>query len=428
MLEILAPAGGTESLRAALNTGADAVYLGLNDFSARRNAQNFTVEELNKAAEYCRLSGVRLYLALNTLVYDDEIIQIRKIAQIAADAGVDAFIVQDLGVCEILKETVPHVKIHASTQMTVTSVKGAEAAYKLGFSRAVLARELSLNEIEEIARNVDIETEVFVHGALCVCLSGQCYMSAFLGGGSRSANRGLCAQPCRLNFKADETEYALSLKDLSVVDKIKELEQAGVKSLKIEGRMKRPEYVAAAVNACYRARSGIDAYGEQAEILRAAFSRGGFTQGYLTGERRSMQGFRGREDVLMTESVLKDLRELYKEPFKRRTLNISLIAKVGEEIICTAECPPQAEIEAIHLEFKFPPAEKAETRETTAGQIIRQLSKLGGTVFSAGEIRCEIDRELSLSAARVNEIRRYAVEEISWIFTQKSPCLTTTIL
>jgi collagenase-like PrtC family protease len=232
MIEILAPAGNTDSLKAALNAGADSVYLGLDSFSARRNAKNFSVEELHEAARICRLSGVKLYLTLNTLVFDRELPQLRKAVQISAEAGIDAFIIQDPAVLQITKETAPNAKHHASTQMTITSVSGAEAARKLGFSRVVLARELSLSEITNITRSVEIETEVFIHGALCVSISGQCHMSAFFGGDKevRSANRGLCAQPCRLNFKAGSTDFALSLKDLSIIKYIRELEKAGVTS------------------------------------------------------------------------------------------------------------------------------------------------------------------------------------------------------
>jgi len=312
MIEVLAPAGSAESLKAALNTGADAVYLGVHNFSARKNARNFTEEELRAAAETCRLLGVKLYLTLNTLVFDRELPKLRKTVQFAAQAGIDAFIIQDLGALGVVKKIAPEVRCHASTQMTITSVFGAEAARKLGFSRVVLARELTLTEIKEITRNVGIETEVFIHGALCVSVSGQCHMSAFFAGkpsssgsGSiRSANRGLCAQPCRLNFKADlkkaETqikrtgacEYVLSLKDLSIIKSISELEKAGVASVKIEGRMKSPDYVAAAVGACVKAREG-KKYDEKA--LEAIFSRSGFTDGFFTGEIYSMRGHRAEK-------------------------------------------------------------------------------------------------------------------------------------
>jgi|GEM_PF-1117732 len=449
-IEILAPAGSPESLKAALNTGADAVYLGLNPensemngFSARRNAKNFTAEELYEAASVCRLSGVKLYIALNTLLFDDEREQAKYIVKTAIQAGADAFIIQDLSLLSLIEEVEEAFKsantklrLHASTQMTITSVSGVLEAKKLGFSRVVLARELSFPEIAEItesAKIAGIETEVFVHGALCVCLSGQCYMSAFFKSGKsassekstahgktdiRSANRGLCAQPCRLNFTVGEIENALSLKELSIIGNIKKLESAGVKSIKIEGRMKRPEYVAAAVDACYRERSvdlraenlpsaHLSKQAQDSSRLKSVFSRGGFTDGYFTGNTTLMRGFRGREDVLQTESVLKELRDLYKEPFKRRKLNIKLIIKSGAEILCHTYC------DKVTATLNFPSAEPALTRQTTAEEVITRLSKLGGTIFSTGEIICETEDGLFLSAARINEIRRKIIAEIS---------------
>ncbi|MCL2018272.1 MAG: U32 family peptidase [Oscillospiraceae bacterium] len=402
MIEILAPAGGTEALKAALYAGADAVYLGLHSFSARHNAENFNAKELYEAARECRLSGVRLYLTLNTLVFDDEIPELRNIITTAKDVGVDAIIVQDLGVLSLIKEIAPEIKLHASTQTTVTSVSGARAAKKAGFSRVVLARELSFSEIADISRNTDIETEVFVHGALCTCVSGQCYMSVFFGG--RSANRGLCAQPCRLNFKADGDDYALSLKDLSVIKGIKPLEEAGVTSVKIEGRMKRPEYVAAAVCACRKARAG-EVYDE--EVLESVFSRSGFTDGYYSGETHSMRGYRGREDVIKTESVLKQLKNLYKEPIKRRELNISLVIKANEKVNCRAFC------DNICINLEFQPAETAVSRTTMPNEVTAQLLKLGGTLFYGGEIKCEIEEGCFISVGQINKIRRTVVSEIS---------------
>jgi putative protease len=404
-IEILSPAGSPESLHAALNTGADAIYLGLPDFSARMNAKNFTHDEFQEAARLCRLSGVKLYLALNTLIYDDEIPTLKNTLEFAVKSGIDAVIIQDLGVLAVVKEIAPNVKLHASTQMTITSVSGAEAAKKLGFSRVVLARELTLEEITGITRSVDIETEVFIHGALCSSVSGQCYISAFFSGGksapSRSGNRGQCAQPCRLNFTAGDKENALSLKDLSIIDKISSLNEIGVTAVKIEGRMKRPEYVAAVTDACFKARSGLP---YSTRNLEAVFSRNGFTDGYFTGETQNMHGFRNKENVLASENVLKELQNLYKEPFKRRKININI--KVSEKITCEAVCGD------LNITLDFPPAEKAQNRSTTANEIITQLSKFGGTIFEAGEISCEIDDGVFISAAGINAIRREIMNRI----------------
>jgi len=412
MLEILSPAGSPEALAAALNTGADAVYLGLHSFSARSNAKNFTDDELYEAARICRLSGVKVYLALNTLVYDDELPAVRRAVITAVNAGVDAIIVQDLGTLNIIKELTndcePRLSVHASTQMSITSVSGAQAAKKLGFTRVVLARELTLDEITEITRNADIETEVFVHGALCVSMSGQCMMSAFLGDGIRSANRGNCAQPCRLNFNAGGQDYALSLKDLSIIDRMSELEAAGVTSVKIEGRMKRPEYVAAATDACYKARQG-QPYDR--DVLRAVFSRNGFTDGWFTGNVSDMRGHRAKEDVQATADVLRRLRELYREPMKRRTISFSIEIRADRDIVCKAICDTAA------VTLSFPPPNAAQNRATTAADITGQLSKLGGTVFTAGDIKCSIDNHLYISTSQINAIRRKTVQEISLILT-----------
>ena len=216
MIEILAPCGGEDSLPAALNSGADAVYLGVTSFSARRSAKNFTYDALAAAVRECRISGVKVYVTLNTLVFDDELTELAAAAVSIEKAGADGVIVQDPGAARVIHEAAPSLRLHASTQMTVTSASGAEFARKHGFSRVVLAREMSLGEIERVVRNVDIETEVFVHGALCVCVSGQCLMSAVYGG--RSGNRGLCAQPCRLDFSCGDRHSVLSVVSLSPVD------------------------------------------------------------------------------------------------------------------------------------------------------------------------------------------------------------------
>ncbi len=256
MLEILSPAGSPEGVVAAVQNGADAVYLGFGDFNARRNAKNFTPEEFRKSAEYCRVRGVKVYVTLNTLVTDREIPAVIEQARLASRYGADAFIVQDLGVLRALRKATPDIPIHASTQMSIHNLEGVKLAAAMGVRRVVLAREamgvrrvvlareLSREEIAYICKNSPIETEVFVHGALCMSHSGQWYMSAVIG--RRSGNRGLCAQPCRLNYSAGahDADYILSLKDNCLIQYVEELEKLGVTSLKIEGRMRRPEYAA----------------------------------------------------------------------------------------------------------------------------------------------------------------------------------------
>lgn len=402
MLEILAPCGSPESLEAALNAGADAVYLGLSSFSARRNAANFGFEELKTGVKKAHRYGVKVYTAINTLVFDDEMKELEKAVCQAAQAEADGVIVQDYGVAAVIKEIAPELRLHASTQMTVTSASGAEFAAKNGFKRVVLPRELTFEEIKEITSSVDIETEVFVHGALCVCLSGQCLLSAVIGG--RSGNRGLCAQPCRLNYTCGSRENVLSLKDLSLVDELKRLEEAGVTSAKIEGRMKRPEYVAAAVGQCRAALRG-----EKTDmgLLRSVFSRSGFTKGYFDGSFSDMGGIRQKEDAEGTSEALKKIRELYKQPRKRFTVDLNVEVKRDKPVYCKARCKD------ITVEARGIIPQPAVNRSVEEKEIADRISKLGGTVFEAGRISCDIDKGLSVSAAAVNELRRNIVERLS---------------
>ncbi len=245
--ELLLPVGSADALYAAVRSGADAVYMGYGKYNARQSAQNFDDDEFKKAVEYCHISGVKVYLTLNTLVGDGDFRGALEVAKKACSAGADGFIVQDIGLARVLRKACPDMPLHASTQMTVTSPSALDELKALGFVRVVLAREMNKSEIAEVckkAHSLGMETEVFVHGALCMCVSGQCYMSAVIG--RRSGNRGLCAQPCRLPC---EGGYPLSLKDLSLISYVKELTDIGVDSFKIEGRMKRPEYIAAAASA-----------------------------------------------------------------------------------------------------------------------------------------------------------------------------------
>ena len=280
MLELLAPAGSMEALRAAVQNGANAVYLGSGSFNARQGAKNFTPQMLTEAVKYCHVRGVQVHLTLNTLVSDRETSDVCALIRHAANADVDAFIVQDLHIVQLCKQIAPHVPIHGSTQLTVHSLPGVLFCAALGMSRVVLSRELGRDEIGYICQNSPIEIEVFAHGALCMCYSGQCYLSAAIGG--RSGNRGRCAQPCRQSYGYGrwEDKYPLSLKDNCLVNYLKDLEAMDVASLKLEGRMKRPEYVAA-VTGVYRAAidSGVVTK-DMMQTLHAAFNRQGLTDGY----------------------------------------------------------------------------------------------------------------------------------------------------
>ena len=339
MLELLAPAGAMESVTAAVQNGADAVYLGYGDFNARRNAKNFTHEEAAAAVSYCHLRGAKVFLTLNTLLTDRELPVAAELLHKASRLGADAVLIQDWGVWQLARQAAPERPLHASTQMSLHTLGGARRAAELGLTRVVLARELSLPEVEHITKHCGSVTDCFVHGALCMCVSGQCYMSAFLGG--RSGNRGSCAGPCRLPFEANPLPegkpgrlHHLSLKDNSVIDKLDRMQAVGVASAKIEGRLRTPEYVAAAVSACLAGREG-RAYDR--DLLKIAFSRAGFTSGYLDGKiDGTMFGVRSEADAELTKKTLPMLRELYRRERSRVPVQMKLeIEEGGEKLTVT---------------------------------------------------------------------------------------------
>ncbi len=405
-IEILAPAGAFESIKAAAATGATAVYVGAQSFSARAAAANFGSGELSEAVAYCHERGMKLYLAVNTLIRDDELPQALELVKNACECGVDALIVQDLGLASLIKQAAPEMPLHASTQMSVHTPQGARLLYSLGFKRVVLARELSRDEIFEIVNSCPIETEVFVHGALCMCVSGQCEFSAVLGG--RSGNRGRCAQPCRLPFYIDGGNgYALSLKDNSLLEHLSELEEMGVTSAKIEGRMKRPEYVAAAVDACEAALSGKDDCGRRAR-LEAVFSRSGFTDGYYTGKiDKNMFGVRSKENVTAADGrLMSQLRNLYKDERKRFPLSFKLVLKSEEPARLYARSG------GFSAEAVGDIPEKAVRTSINSEKARAQLVKTGGTPFIAENIELEIDDGLAFPVSMLNAMRRSCIEKI----------------
>ena len=318
MLELLSPAGSMEALRAAVQNGANAVYLGYDRFNARMGAQNFSADELQEAIVYCHVRGVQVHLTLNTLVSDREMARAAEVIRAAAVFGVDAFIVQDLGMVQLCKEIAPSVPVHASTQMSIHSLEGVVAAAELGCSRVVLARELPMEQIRHICRRSPVEIEVFVHGALCMCYSGQCYLSSVIG--RRSGNRGQCAQPCRLPYgygRFEATRYPLSLKDNCLIEHVRELERMGVASVKIEGRMKRPEYVAVVTKAYRAAIDGRRVTENDMQQLEAVFSRQGFTQGYYEG-KTGQSMFGTRQEPEDNRELFSAARATYEE--SRRSL------------------------------------------------------------------------------------------------------------
>ena len=408
-IEILAPVGSEEMLRAAVYSGADAVYLGFAGFNARTGAGNFDAASLCEAVRFCHARGVRVHVAMNTTVYADELENLAAAVRAVAASGADAVICQDMAVADLIRRIAPDLPRHASTQMSVHTLEGALKMAELGFSRVILARELSLKEIETIAKGCGIETECFVHGALCMSMSGQCYMSAFLGG--RSGNRGSCAGPCRLPFDANPLPegrpgkaHHLSLKDNSVIDQLDKLEAIGVASAKIEGRLRTPEYVAAAVNACLAGRDGL-AYDR--DVLQNAFSRSGFTSGYLDGKiNGTMFGTRSEADAEQTRKTLPALRELYRRERSRVPVEMKLeVSPDGEKLTVT-------DLDG-NRGIAYGETEPQPARNNPAEALRRSLSKTGGTPFAAGEIQVEMDGgPWYLPGSAVNELRREALDSL----------------
>jgi len=408
--EILAPVGGEEQLIAAVRCGADAVYLGGQNFNARRNAANFAETDLAKAVSYCHARGVKVYVTINTIVLDAELSDLEEEADRIAQVGADAVIIQDMAVMRLFQRRYPTIKRFASTQTAVHNVDGARFLESIGFDSIVLARELSLDEITTICFAVSIQKEAFIHGAHCMSVSGACYLSAMLGG--RSGNRGLCAQPCRLNWTSGDHPYALSLKDMSLLPHLLELADAGVDSFKIEGRMKRPEYVAAATTAC---RLALDGKPYDAESLRAVFSRSGFTDGYLSGKRDGeMFGYRTKEDVTGADGVLSSLAALYRNetPLVPVDLSFSLdestatltVSDGTREVIALGGAPEQA----IHRALDEENARKS-------------LEKTGGTPFYVRSFQANIADGLTLPAFALNALRRQALDELLALRGQAMP-------
>lgn len=402
--ELLAPAGNLEALKSAVNGGADAIYFGFGSLNARRNAIGFTDDELKEAFSLCHLRGVKIYITLNTEIFDRELSQLKADIKKCADYGADALIIEDMATYHLAKEITPSLPLHASTQMAVHNVSGAMLMKELGFSRVVLAREMSKEEIKRVCENVDIETEVFVHGALCYCVSGQCYISSLIG--ERSGNRGLCAQSCRLPFSIPGTnvENALSLKDLSLIKNLEELSKIGVTSFKIEGRMKRPEYVYTATS---QARLAMDNQKVDYDTLRSVFSRSGFTSGYYDGKiNKDMFGTRSKTDVLDGESVLKKIGVEMKKEYSHLNLDMRFKLKKNQPVELTAIC--DGDEVTVYGDVPQEAQKKSADRES----VLRSLEKLGGTFFKEGEIETDIDDGLFISMSQINSLRREATDKI----------------
>lgn len=424
---ILAPAGSPEALYAALDAGVDEIYFGLWAHNARAGAKNFTPETARDAIRACRLRGVKTNITLNTLVTDRELPEALKLAYDAMCMGADAFIVQDLGLARALKKAMPEAVLHASTQCACHSASGARQLIDAGFSRVVLARELDREEITRIV-SLGAETEIFVHGALCVCHSGMCLMSAAIG--KRSGNRGMCAQPCRLPYsirpaQKNSNRYPLSLKDLSLAGHVNTLTELGVTSLKIEGRMKPPMYVSG-VTKLWKAlvTENRGATREETAYLEALFSRSGFTDGYFTGayraDNRAMYGVRTALDKQKTERLDASQTPPADRPAPRsRAVFMRASLRAGKPPVLEMRCADDETL-CVRVTADFD-VRNAEAQPLTEQAVCTALAKLGGTAFSCADIQIDLPDEVFLAKSQLNALRRSAVEALERrILTERS--------
>ena len=408
--EILAPVGGEDQLLAAVRCGADAVYLGGQNFNARRNAANFSETNLTEAVSFCHARGVKVYVTVNTVILDAELAALEEEAERIAQSGADAVIIQDMAVLRLFQQRYPTLKRFASTQTAVHNVDGAKFLESVGFDSIVLARELSLKEIQTICAAVSIQKEAFIHGAHCMSVSGACYLSAMLGG--RSGNRGLCAQPCRLNWTSGDHPYALSLKDMSLLSHLSELADAGVNSFKIEGRMKRPEYVAAATTAV---RLALEGKPYDAEALRAVFSRSGFTDGYLNAKRDGgMFGYRTKEDVTGADNVLGSLAALYRNETPHVPVDLQFKLDANTSSLTVSDGTRESTSIG-------PAPERAIHRALDEEGARRNLEKTGGTPFFVRSFAAEIAEGYTMPASALNAMRRDALDALLALRGQTQP-------
>ncbi len=416
-LEILSPAGDLDTLIRAVDNGADAVYLGGKKFGARKNAANFTHDEIKQGVEYAHLSGVKVYVTVNTIIFDEEISEAVDFIREIYNIGVDAIIVQDMAIASLCRKYFPYLKLHASTQMTVHSSYGVKMCKNLGFQRVVLSRELSEKEISGIVNENNCETEVFVHGALCVCYSGQCLMSGIIG--QRSGNRGECAQPCRLPYRfrdydgnvAHEPCYLLSLKDLCLVKEIDRLKRCGVTSLKIEGRMKNSEYVSYVTDLYQRANSGEMISEQDYENAERIFSRSGFTTGYFDDSKgRHMVNISANNDNVyrnIPEELLEKCRQLGEK--KKKPVKAYIRAKVGEPLSLKIVYSDDIYGEYTHNQN----IEVAKNALLSMDKLTSSLSKLGDTFFYLDKLYADFDEEAFIPVKDINLARRVCTEQIN---------------
>ncbi len=407
-MEILAPAGDFEAAKSAVHNGADAIYVGGRILNARRASKGFSGEELRELVRYCRLRKVKVYVTVNTLTREDELTDLLELAKEIAEAGADGVIVSDLGVARVLRAVCPTLPLHASTQMNIHTLSGVRFLEKMGFKRVVLARELSLREIREICRNTAMEIEVFGHGALCMCYSGNCYLSSVIG--QKSGNRGLCAQPCRLPY--ENGQYPLSLKDLCTLEYLDELKDAGVASLKIEGRLKSPEYVGSVTAAYRKALSGTAPTEEDLTRLAHIFSRDGFTQGYLTEKTGpAMFGTKTKTAYADYKEAVREVSKTLEEGYEPKKRQVSFRLFMREEL-----CRLTVTCEDFQTDIIGAPPQPALKKEVTEEDAVRSLSKLGGTPFDLLKCTALVRHDLFYPASAFNALRREAIAAVEQHF------------
>ncbi len=408
-MEILAPAGDFDAAKSAVLNGADAIYVGGRILNARRASKGFDGEELKNLVRYCRLRNVKVYVTVNTLTKEEELGDLLNLAKEIAEAGADGVIVSDLGVARILRTVCPTLPLHASTQMNIHTLSGVRFLEKMGFKRVVLARELSLREIAEICQNTTMEIEVFAHGALCMCYSGNCYLSSIIG--QKSGNRGLCAQPCRLPYEKEK--YPLSLKDLCALEHLDELKKAGVCSLKIEGRLKSKEYVGSVTNAYRKALDGTAPTQEDLSRLAHIFSRGGFTDGYLKEQfGSSMFGTKTKTEYADYKNAVKEVKKTLEEDYEVKKRQVSFHLYMSEET-----CKLTVTCEDFKGEILGPLPAPAIKKEVTEEDAVRALSKVGGTPFELKECTALVRHDLFYPASAFNALRRDALAAVEAHFT-----------
>lgn len=422
-VELLAPAGSYESMKAAIAAGADAVYMGGSRFGARAYAENPDQDLLLDAIRYVHLHGRKLYLTINTLMKEHELEkELYPFLKPYYEEGLDAVIVQDLGTFLYIKKYFPNLPIHASTQMTVTGEMGAKMLEQLGAERVVTARELSLEEIRSIREHTNLEIESFVHGALCYCYSGQCLFSSLVGG--RSGNRGRCAQPCRMSYEAaqdgkqlnsSKEGFVLSPKDLNTLDILPEIIEAGVYSLKIEGRMKKPEYTAGVVNIYRKYVDRYLQYGKEGyyvekadqQKLMSLFNRKGFTQGYYKKHN-------GKDMITLTKPDFRDGAEEYNKQLREQFLNTELKEKIQGNVRIFKDIPViiKLSFQNIEVEIKGDCPVEAQNRPLTKEAVEKQMKKTGNTPFVFERLNIEIEDGMFVPVVQLNRLRRQALEEL----------------